>query len=105
MDGPIVGGALWRALIRRANYRCQCRGACGLKHTNGQGRCVAENHELGPLVAVTVEDLSLAATLRAGLEDLEAVCAICYDGIHAGRRRAARIAAAAALAEAQGTLC
>lgn len=43
---PLVAAALWTAVMERAGNRCECKGACGSKHTDRDkkpGRCETAN--------------------------------------------------------------
>jgi hypothetical protein len=40
---PIVGAAVFAAVMEVAGYRCQCSGECGNPHTKGGGRCQHEH--------------------------------------------------------------
>lgn len=40
---PIVGAAVFTAVMRAAGYRCQCAGECGNAHAKGEGRCLHEH--------------------------------------------------------------
>lgn len=40
----------WREVVDRAGGRCECRGACGRKHSP-EGRCTREHSETAPLHA------------------------------------------------------
>ncbi|MER5875530.1 hypothetical protein ABT119_06315 [Streptomyces sp. NPDC001910] len=91
---PIVGAALWTAVMNRAENRCECRGVCGAKHadrTRKPGRCVLTNDEYvskrkarvhliaTPRDPVNEGDFVTAAQLPA--RRLIALCPDCYDGV------------------------
>lgn len=91
---PIVGAALWSAVMKNAGHRCECKGACGAKHadrTRKPGRCVLTNDEYvskrkariyliaTPRDPVNEGDFVTAAQLPA--RRLIALCPDCYDGV------------------------
>ncbi|MCX4232103.1 hypothetical protein [Streptomyces ortus] len=91
---PIVGAALWTAVMKNAEHRCECRGACGKKHDPDrkrvQGRCDLENgkriSKVGQVVLIATPrdpinegDFVTAATLPA--KRLAAMCRPCYDAV------------------------
>jgi hypothetical protein len=97
---PIVGAALWTAVMNRAGHRCECRGACGKKHSASgsrtQGRCDLENgkhiSKRGEVVLIAMPrdpvnegDFATAAQLPA--RRLAAMCPDCYDAV---RRKIAK---------------
>ncbi|QTD97029.1 hypothetical protein [Streptomyces cyanogenus] len=97
---PIVGAALWTAVMRNAGHRCECRGACGKKHSapgqRTQGRCDLENgkhiSKRGEVVLIAMPrdpinegDFVTAASLPA--RRLAAMCPDCYDAV---RRKIAK---------------
>jgi DNA (cytosine-5)-methyltransferase 1 len=85
--GPIVGAARWREVIDRAGQRCECRGACGRKHREGQGRCTREHSGWAPLHAVPRDPapFHVAAALHALCDP----CHAAFASIHARARQAA----------------
>jgi hypothetical protein len=98
---PIVGAALWTAVMRKAGDRCECRGACGKKHdperTRKQGRCPLTNgHHVSkrgeiilvamPRDPITYADFVSAASLPPSR--LAAMCPECHDAVRAKIRRA-----------------
>lgn len=98
---PIVGAALWTAVMKNADHRCECRGACGKKHDRDrkrkQGRCEHYNGQhiskRGELVLIAMPrdpigegDFATAAQLPA--RRLAAMCPECYDAVLAKIRRA-----------------
>ena len=100
---PIVGAALWSAVMKNAGHRCECRGACGKKHSaNGQrtqGRCELENgkhiSKKGEVVLIAMPrdpigegDFATAAQLPA--RRLAAMCPPCYDAVLAKIRKAVK---------------
>jgi len=97
---PIVGAALWTAVMKNAGNRCECRGACGKKHDPNrrrqQGRCELENgkhvSKRGEVVLLAMPrdpigegDFVTAASLPA--RRLAAMCPGCYDAV---RRKIAK---------------
>ncbi|MFI1485684.1 hypothetical protein [Streptomyces sp. NPDC020747] len=91
---PIVGVALWTAVMRNADHRCECRGACGKKHDPDrkrvQGRCDLENgkrvSKVGQVVLIAMPrdpinegDFVTAASLPASR--LAAMCPPCHDAV------------------------
>jgi len=100
---PIVGAALWTAVMKNASHRCECRGACGKKHSeNGQrtqGRCDLENgkhiSKKGEVALIAMPrdpigegDFATAAQLPA--RRLAAMCPPCYDAVLAKIRKAVK---------------
>jgi hypothetical protein len=97
---PIVGAALWTAVMKNAGHRCECRGACGKKHDpnrrGNQGRCELENgkhvSKRGEVVLIAMPrdpigdgDFVTAASLPP--RRLAAMCPDCYDAV---RRKIAK---------------
>jgi hypothetical protein len=91
---PIVGAALWTAVMKNAGDRCECRGACGKKHDadrkRKQGRCPLENgkhvSKRGEIILIAMPrdpigegDFVTAAQLPA--RRLAAMCPDCYDAV------------------------
>jgi hypothetical protein len=100
---PIVGAALWTAVMKKAGHRCECRGACGKKHSaNGQrtqGRCDLENgkhiSKKGEVVLVAmprdpVNEGEFAKAAQLPARRLAAMCPLCYDGVLSKIRKAER---------------
>lgn len=100
---PIVGAALWTAVMKNAGHRCECRGACGKKHDadrkRKQGRCPLENGQRiskkGEVVLIAMPrdpigegDFAVAAQLPP--RRLAAMCAPCYDAVLAKIRKAVK---------------
>ncbi|MFB6675555.1 hypothetical protein ACFCWG_24655 [Streptomyces sp. NPDC056390] len=98
---PIVGAALWSAVMKNADHRCECRGACGSKHDPNrrgrQDRCPLENgkhiSKKGEVVLIAMPrdpigegDFAIAAQLPA--RRLAAMCPPCYDAVLAKIRKA-----------------
>lgn len=97
---PIVGAALWSAVMKNAGHRCECRGACGKKHSASgqrtQGRCDLENgkriSKRGEVVLLAmprdpVNEGDFATAARLPARRLAAMCPDCYDAV---RRKIAR---------------
>ncbi|MFE6620305.1 hypothetical protein [Streptomyces sp. NPDC057740] len=90
---PIVGAAVFTAVMKVAGYRCQCEGECGNAHAKGEGRCphqhdgyTSKHGRRVRLVAAPVDPLAsdvAAARLPAG--ELRAWCPDCHT---AAARRA-----------------
>lgn len=91
---PIVGAALWSAVMKNAGHRCECKGACGQKHDPNrrgvQSRCPLENgkhiSKKGEVVLIATPrdpinegDFVTAASLPA--KRLAAMCPPCYDAV------------------------
>ncbi|GAA3113529.1 hypothetical protein [Streptomyces echinatus] len=100
---PIVGAAVWTAVMNRAGHRCECRGACGKRHSASgsrtQGRCDLENgkhiSKKGEVVLIAMPrdpinegDFATAASLPA--RRLAAMCPLCYDAVFAKIRKAVK---------------
>jgi hypothetical protein len=99
---PIVGAAVWLPVMTAAEYRCQCQGACGSKHTPVGERTPGAQHRCGrqlgqyvhgrglePLV-VAPADPDVAPHVAAAMasEELRAWCPGCYSGAVRAARRA-----------------
>jgi hypothetical protein len=91
---PIVGAALWTAVMKNADHRCECKGACGQKHDPNrrgvQHRCEHYNGQhiskKGEVVLIATPrdpinegDFVTAASLPA--RRLAAMCPGCYDAV------------------------
>ncbi|WP_406418315.1 hypothetical protein [Streptomyces sp. NBC_01614] len=91
---PLVGAAIWNTVMKRANDRCECQGACGKKHDperkRVQGRCDMTNGKrvtkrgvitliATPRDPINEGDFHVAASLPA--TRLIAFCPDCYDGV------------------------
>ncbi|WP_327738402.1 hypothetical protein OG749_36070 [Streptomyces nojiriensis] len=100
---PLVGAALWSAVMKAAEDRCECRGACGKKHdpdrTRKQQRCDVRNGDhvsrVGLIVLIAMprdpineRDFATAAQLPA--KRLAAMCRPCRDAVLSKIRRAAK---------------
>ncbi|MCY0928364.1 hypothetical protein OTB20_19605 [Streptomyces sp. H27-H1] len=97
---PIVGAALWSAVMKAAGHRCQCQGVCGKKHADRArkaGRCERYNGEhiskKGEVVLVAtprdpVNEGSFTEAARLPARRLIALCPTCYDAVRALFRRA-----------------
>ncbi|WP_412078982.1 hypothetical protein ACLF6K_37195 [Streptomyces xanthophaeus] len=104
---PLVGAALWSAVMKTADNRCECRGACGKKHdperTRKQQRCDVRNGDhvskVGLIVLIAMPrdpinegDFATAAQLPA--KRLAAMCRPCHDAVLRKIRSAAKKLAA-----------
>jgi len=100
---PLVGAAIWNTVMKRAEDRCECQGACGKKHDPDrkrvQGRCEMTNGRrvtkrgVIPLIApprdpINEGDFHIAASLPASR--LIAFCPDCYDGVRRIIKRATK---------------
>ncbi|MFF4846297.1 hypothetical protein ACFY2G_40925 [Streptomyces collinus] len=85
---PLGASALWQSVMEVANYRCQCSGACGSRHTDSGMRChrTATHHRL--IVAPADLLLSPVAAAAVPAEQLLAWCPVCHRAA-LGRQRAA----------------
>lgn len=85
----MVGAEIWRPVMERAGYRCECRGECGKRHTleNSTGvmnvRCGVFHSDQHRLVAAIATldggkwgNPYSARNVRLGLY---AICPDCYD--------------------------
>ncbi|MGW5099187.1 hypothetical protein [Streptomyces sp. NPDC004100] len=90
---PIVGAAVFTAVMEAAGYRCQCGGECGQPHIKGDGRCPHEHDHytskhgrLVRLMAAPVDPLATdVAAARLPVSALRAWCSDCHT---AAARRA-----------------
>lgn len=71
----------WHEVVTRAGDRCECRGACGRKHTNGGGRCTHLNSDHALLAAVPREPVPTRIAAALPADDLQALCGPCHDGL------------------------
>lgn len=91
---PIVGAALWTAVMKNAGDRCECHGACGKKHdpdrTRKQQRCDTSNGDhvskvgLIALLAVPRDPINegdFATAARLPAKRLAAMCRPCHDAV------------------------
>lgn len=67
MSEPIAGANIWRPVMERAGYQCECLGACGRKHA--PERCGVFHSDATRLTAASYP----------GLVGIWAQCADCYD--------------------------
>ncbi|GAA1003500.1 hypothetical protein [Streptomyces rhizosphaericus] len=92
---PLVGADQWRTVMAAADYRCECTGACGNRHSRTGLRCDATHDKwtkatgrirltAGPIDPIT--PTRTAVLLPAS--DLRAWCPKCFAGA-ARRARAA----------------
>ncbi|MFC7896405.1 hypothetical protein [Streptomyces sp. NPDC057381] len=83
---PIVGAAVFTAVMEAAGYRCQCHGECGNPHTKGEGRCPHEHDHytskhgrLVRLMAAPVDPLATdVAAARLPASELRTWCPDCH---------------------------
>ncbi|MFF5703462.1 hypothetical protein ACFY7H_13275 [Streptomyces sp. NPDC012794] len=91
---PLVGAALWSAVMKAAGDRCECQGACGKKHdpdrTRQQQRCQVSNGDhvskvgLIALIAVPRDPINegdFATAARLPAKRLAAMCRPCHDAV------------------------
>jgi hypothetical protein len=98
---PLVGAPVWNAVMRNAENRCECQGACGKKHDlerkRVQGRCEIRNGQrttrrgtvsliATPRDPINEGSFAVAASLPASR--LIAFCPDCYDGVRRTFKRA-----------------
>ncbi|MET9704882.1 hypothetical protein [Streptomyces griseus] len=98
---PLVGAPLWSAVMKNAEHRCECRGACGKKHdperTRKQQRCPRRNGDFvskrGEVVLIATPrdpinegDFVTAASLPP--RRLIAMCPECHDAVRRAIKRA-----------------
>jgi hypothetical protein len=98
---PLVGAAIWEAVVERCGGRCECQGACGKKHDpehkRVQGHCDVTNGQrttkrgivallATPRDPVNESSFHVAASLPA--HRLIALCPDCYDGVRRIFKRA-----------------
>lgn len=84
---PIVGAAVFTAVMEAAGYRCQCGGKCGNPHTKGDGRCQREHDHytsrhgrLVRLMAAPADPLAAdIAAARLPASELRAWCPDCHS--------------------------
>ncbi|MEU8028015.1 hypothetical protein AB0C13_05180 [Streptomyces sp. NPDC049099] len=94
---PIVGAAVFTAVMEAAGYRCQCSGECGNPHAKGNGRCQHEHDHYTSkhgrrvrLMAAPVDSLATDVTAaRLPVGELRAWCPDC----HTAAARRARVTA------------
>ena len=93
---PIVGAAVFTAVMEAAGYRCQCGGECGNPHTKGDGRCPHEHDHYTSkhgrrvrLMAAPADPLATDVTAaRLPIGELRAWCPDCHTAAarHAKKR-------------------
>jgi hypothetical protein len=84
---PIVGAAVFTAVMEAAGYRCQCTGACGNPHAKGSGRCQHEHEHYTSkhgrrvrLMAAPADPLATnVAAARLPASELRAWCPDCHE--------------------------
>jgi hypothetical protein len=67
LSEPLFATPAWRAAVEAAEGHCQCHGACGRKHPDGQGACIARHDVAGARLYLT--------------EDGRVYCKPCFDSI------------------------
>lgn len=83
---PLVGAAVFSAVMGSAGYRCQCEGECGNTHAKGDGRCLHEHDHYTSkhgrrvrLMAAPVDPLATdVAAARLPASELRAWCPDCH---------------------------
>jgi hypothetical protein len=71
----------WLEVVDRAGGRCECRGACGRKHSSDPaGRCTREHAPTAPLHAVPREPVTTRAAASLPADAMHALCDRCHDG-------------------------
>ncbi|MFJ5775080.1 hypothetical protein [Streptomyces sp. NPDC093094] len=83
---PIVGAAVFNAVMDAAGYRCQCGGRCGNPHSRDGGRCPREHDHYTSkhgrrvrLMAAPVDPLATDLTAaRLPASELRAWCPDCH---------------------------
>lgn len=91
---PLVGAALWTAVMRNADHRCECQGACGKKHdpnrTRTQGRCTMANGQfvskVGEVILIAmprnpINEGDFVSAAKLPPSRLAAMCAPCHDAV------------------------
>ena len=91
---PIAGAALYRKVMDRADWQCECRGKCGKNHgheivhrNRWPGRCQkrwSRKDRLAAIPATTGGSYVAAARLKE--DGLMAACPACEKGIAAERK-------------------
>lgn len=100
---PLVGAPIWNTVMKNADNRCECQGACGKRHDperkRVQGRCDIRNGQrttkrgtvaliATPRDPINEGDFHVAASLPASR--LIAFCPDCYDGVRRIIKRATK---------------
>jgi len=98
VTAPIVVTHSWRVVVDAAGCRCECRGECGHKHSDG--RCLV-GLDAGARLFVAARDQRVPASRAPWLpvSELSAWCEGCLAGTQARVRRALRAESAPAPAE------
>jgi hypothetical protein len=97
---PIVGAELWRRVMSAADFKCECFGSCGARHTPARQRAAAGGQHIcgwpmtpgGMPLVVAPADPCVPAHEAVAMPETEllAWCARCYAGALATARRAAK---------------
>ncbi|MFE2871422.1 hypothetical protein [Embleya sp. NPDC059259] len=92
MRPPIVGGALWDAVLEREAGTCGCAGECGKRHKESGGRC--DRHDA---LIVAPRDLATPIAVAVGLDPAELTtwCQRCHLPAATAARKAASVLRAA----------
>ncbi|MFB8417403.1 hypothetical protein ACFC63_18035 [Streptomyces albidoflavus] len=95
---PLAAAALHTAVMRAAEYRCQCTGRCGNAHRKGGGRCplvhdgyTSKRGRRVHLAAAPPDPLTpLVQAVSLSAADLMAWCPDCHTGALRQARKDAR---------------
>ncbi|MER7172642.1 hypothetical protein [Streptomyces mesophilus] len=98
MSEPIVGAALFNAVMQAADSRCECTGQCGQPHAKSEGRCphkhdgyIAKRHGPVRLMAAPADPLmSPVAAAALPPAELMAWCPGCFNQTRNAARRSQR---------------
>ena len=70
----------WQEVVDNAGGRCECRGACGRKHSSDPaGRCAREGTQTAPLRAVPRQPVATRVAASLPAADLHALCGPCHE--------------------------
>jgi hypothetical protein len=96
---PIIGAELWSRVMSAADFKCECFGSCGSKHTPTGKRTPGKTHVCdrravpgAPPLVIAPADPTVPPVVAAALpaSDLRAWCPRCFGGAVAVARREAR---------------
>ena len=96
---PLGAPPAWLPVVAAADWRCECTGACGRRHSRSEFRCDREHGRAGVRLMVAPADLMLTLAQAAEVEadDLHAWCPECHRLARRrqteGARQRARLAA------------